>query len=289
MENQTNKGIFYPLAAYLLWGLLTIYWKQLSIIPAWDILAHRIFWSFLFLAAILTFNHRWGEFKVAFSSKRSIITIAAAAILISINWLVFIWAVNNNHIVESSMGYYINPLLTILLGTVVLKEKRDRWQTLSIVLAFTGVAYFTYQFGSLPWVAITLAVSFALYGLVKKMSPLNSLVGLTAETIMVAPFAVLYLIYQGSTSTTYESISISTIVLILLSGLVTSIPLLLFAKGAKRVSLTTLGFVQYITPTISLLIGVFVYGETFTLAHRICFVLIWISLLIYSTTRKKRG
>ena len=215
--------------------------------------------------------------------------IAAAAILISINWLVFIWAVNNNHIVESSMGYYINPLLTILLGTVVLKEKRDRWQTLSIVLAFTGVAYFTYQFGSLPWVAITLAVSFALYGLVKKMSPLNSLVGLTAETIMVAPFAVLYLIYQGSTSTTYESISISTIVLILLSGVVTSIPLLLFAKGAKRVSLTTLGFVQYITPTISLLIGVFVYGETFTLAHRICFVLIWISLLIYSTTRKKRG
>ena len=187
------------------------------------------------------------------------------------------------------MGYYINPLLTILLGTVVLKEKRDRWQTLSIVLAFTGVAYFTYQFGSLPWVAITLAVSFALYGLVKKMSPLNSLVGLTAETIMVAPFAVLYLIYQGSTSTTYESISISTIVLILLSGVVTSIPLLLFAKGAKRVSLTTLGFVQYITPTISLLIGVFVYDETFTLAHRICFVLIWISLLIYSTTRKKRG
>ncbi len=289
MEKQNNFGILYPISAYLLWGLLTIYWKQLNTIPAWDILAHRIFWSFLFLAAIITLNKRWKEFKEAFSKKKTVLTIAAASILISINWLVYIWAVNNNHIVESSLGYYINPLLTILLGSVVLKEKRDRWQTLSIILAFAGVAYFTYQYGSLPWVAITLAVSFALYGLVKKMSPLNSLVGLTAETIMLTPLALGYLIFQANTTTTYQELPTSTLILILLTGLVTSVPLLLFAQGAKRVSLTTLGFVQYMTPTISLLLGVFLYHEPFTLAHKVCFTLIWTSILLYSLTRKKRG
>lgn len=289
MEKPSNRAILYPIAAYILWGLLPIYWKQLKAIPAGDILAHRIFWSFLFLAGVITLAKRWKEFGLAFKKKRTTLAIVAASILISVNWLIYIWAVNNNHIVEASLGYYINPLLTILLGSVVLREKRDRWQTLSIILAFLGVAYFTYQFGSVPWVAITLSVSFALYGLVKKMSSLNPLTGLTAETLMVAPFALGYLVFQANNTMTYQELPLATILLVVLTGVATSVPLLLFAQGAKRVSLTTLGFVQYLSPSISLIIGVYIYQEPFTPAHKICFSLIWTALVIYSFTRKKRG
>jgi chloramphenicol-sensitive protein RarD len=259
--------------------------KQL---PAGDILAHRIFWSFLFLAVIISSMRRWSEFRQAFTSIRSLLTISVAAILISANWLIYIWAVNNNHIVEASLGYYINPLLTILLGVVVLRERSDVWQIVAIVLAFAGVGLLTYQFGEVPWVAVSLAVSFALYGLVKKLSKLSPLTGLAAETMMVAPLALGYLYMQVSgTADTYSSISYVMAIMILLTGVVTSVPLLLFAQGTKRVSLTTMGFVQYLSPSLSLLIGIFIYKEPFTLAYQISFGLIWIALAIYSFSRKE--
>jgi len=256
-------------------------------IPAGDILAHRIFWSFVFLAIILTGMHRWSELRRIFQSTRIFLAVMAASILISLNWLIYIWAVNSNHIVEASLGYYINPLLTILLGSLVLRERTDKWQLMAILLAFVGVAYLTFQFGSIPWVALTLAVSFALYGLVKKMSSLSPLTGLAAETMMMAPLALGYLFIQIKGTATYSHLSFTMVLLILLTGVVTSIPLLLFAQGAKRVSLTTLGFVQYLSPSISLLIGVLVYQEPFTVSHQICFGLIWTALAIYSFSRKE--
>lgn len=283
-----KADIVYPIAAYCLWGILPIYWKVMKQLPAGDILAHRIFWSFLFLAVIISSMRRWSEFRQAFTSIRSLLSISVAAILISANWLIYIWAVNNNHIVEASLGYYINPLLTILLGVVVLREKSDVWQIVAILLAFAGVGLLTYQFGEVPWVAVSLAVSFALYGLVKKLSKLSPLTGLAAETMMVAPLALGYLYMQVSgTTAIYEHLSHGMIVMILLTGVVTSVPLLLFAQGAKRVSLTTLGFVQYLSPSLSLVIGIFIYKEPFTLAYQISFGLIWIALAIYSFSRKE--
>jgi len=286
-EKRSNPGVLYAIAAYGIWGILPIYWKAMKQIPAGDILAHRIFWSFLFLGAIISGMRKWSEFRQAFTSLRSILAVSLASILISTNWLIYIWAVNNNHIVEASLGYYINPLLTILLGMIVLREKADFWQVVAIVLAFVGVAFLTYQYGRVPWVALTLAVSFAVYGLVKKLSKLTSLTGLAAETMMVAPFALGYLIVQvSSTTSVYVDISYWMVTMILLTGVVTSVPLLLFAQAAKRVSLSTLGFVQYISPTLSLILGIFVYREPFTYIDRISFGCIWVALAIFSLSRK---
>ena len=258
-------------------------------IPAGDILAHRIFWSFLFLAAIISGLRKWDEFRHAFTSVRSILAVSLASILISTNWLVYIWAVNSNHIVEASLGYYINPLLTIMLGMIVLRERADFWQFVSIALAFVGVGFLTYQYGRVPWVALTLAVSFAVYGLVKKLSKLSSLTGLAAETMMVAPLALGFLIFQISTqAVAYVDISLWMVAMIILTGVVTAVPLLLFAQGAKRVSLSTLGFVQYLSPSLSLLIGIFIYKEKFTHIDLISFGCIWVALAIFSLTRNFR-
>ena len=287
-EKKSNSGVLYAIGAYGIWGILPIYWKAMKQIPAGDILAHRIFWSFLFLAAIISGLRKWDEFRHAFTSVRSILAVSLASILISTNWLVYIWAVNSNHIVEASLGYYINPLLTIMLGMIVLRERADFWQFVSIALAFIGVGFLTYQYGRVPWVALTLAVSFAVYGLVKKLSKLSSLTGLAAETMMVAPLALGFLIFQISTqAVAYVDISLFMVAMIILTGVVTSVPLLLFAQGAKRVSLSTLGFVQYLSPSLSLLIGIFIYKEKFTHIYLISFSCIWVALAIFSLTRKE--
>jgi chloramphenicol-sensitive protein RarD len=288
VEKKSNSGVLYAIGAYGIWGILPIYWKAMKQIPAGDILAHRIFWSFLFLAAIISGLRKWDEFRHAFTSVRSILAVSLASILISTNWLVYIWAVNSNHIVEASLGYYINPLLTIMLGMIVLRERADFWQFVSIALAFVGVGFLTYQYGRVPWVALTLAVSFAVYGLVKKLSKLSSLTGLAAETMIVAPLALGFLIFQISTqAVAYVDISLWMVAMIILTGVVTSVPLLLFAQGAKRVSLSTLGFVQYLSPSLSLLIGIFIYKEKFTHIDLISFGCIWVALAIFSLTRKE--
>ncbi len=287
-EKKSSSGVLYAIGAYGIWGILPIYWKAMKQIPAGDILAHRIFWSFLFLAAIISGLRKWDEFRHAFTSVRSILAVSLASILISTNWLVYIWAVNSNHIVEASLGYYINPLLTIMLGMIVLRERADFWQFVSIALAFVGVGFLTYQYGRVPWVALTLAVSFAVYGLVKKLSKLSSLTGLAAETMMVAPLALGFLIFQISTqAVAYVDISLWMVAMIIFTGVVTSVPLLLFAQGAKRVSLSTLGFVQYLSPSLSLLIGIFIYKEKFTHIDLISFSCIWVALAIFSLTRKE--
>jgi len=281
-------GVFYTLSAYILWGILPIYWKALKQIPASEILAHRILWSFLLLIGFILFTKKWKVFRKAFSTLKSTIGILIGSMLISINWLLYIWAVNSNHIVDASLGYYINPLFTIVLGILVLHEKPDIWQIIALIIATAGVLFVAFQFQHIPWVALTLAFSFGLYGLVKKLSKLSSINGLAAETLIVAPLAFGYLFFKvNDGSGSYTSLPIIIVILILLSGLATSVPLVFFAQGAKRVSLTTLGFLQYLSPSISLILGVFLYKESFTQTDKISFGCIWIALIIYSFSRKE--
>jgi chloramphenicol-sensitive protein RarD len=288
-HSKTGRaGVIYAISAYTLWGILPVYWKAMKQIPAGEILAHRIFWSFLLLIGIIIFSKKWAEFRKAFSNFKSIAAIFAGSIFISINWLIYIWAVNNNHIVEASLGYYINPLFTILLGILVLRERPDIWQIIAIVLALIGVSFLAVRYGQIPWVALSLAVSFGLYGLVKKLSKLSSINGLAAETLLVAPMAFGFLFFRVTdTKGVYFSMPILVIVLVLFSGIATSIPLLLFSQGAKRVSLSTLGFVQYLSPSISLVLGIFLYHEPFTRIDKISFGLIWFALAIFSFSRKE--
>lgn len=284
---QRTNAILYPLAAYTLWGLLPLYWKELKILPADHILAHRILWSFLFLSVILSLTGQWKELKPIFKKPRTLAAVGLASLLISLNWYIYIWAVNSNHIVEASLGYYINPILTIALGTIVLHESMDKWQKTALALAFSGVLILTWQVGKPPWVALSLASTFALYGLAKKMSSLNPLTGLSAETLFIAPVALIYLLNDGNQTVQYATLPSYTWILILFTGVATSIPLLLFAHGAKKVSFITLGFVQYLSPSLSLLLGVFLYHEPFTKMHAWSFGLIWMAILLYSLTRRR--
>ncbi|MCD5323253.1 MULTISPECIES: EamA family transporter RarD [Pontibacillus] len=292
MHNEKKIGILYTASAYILWGILPIYWKLIQEIPAFEILAHRIIWSCLFMFGIIITLRKADQFKEEFvrilANKKQMIGISLAAVTISINWVTYIWAVNSNHVVEASLGYYINPLVSIFLGFIVLKETFNKAQWVAIFLAAAGVTYMTWNFGSFPWVAILLAFSFGSYGLLKKMVNVGAMFGLTIETLVVTPIALLYLgIQQSGNLGEIEWISMTSLY-VFGAGIVTAIPLLLFSSGAKRIPLSMVGFLQYFAPTIMLIIGVFVYNEPFTHVHLIAFTLIWSGLAIYTLSRLKR-
>ncbi|WP_163527564.1 EamA family transporter RarD [Halobacillus ihumii] len=291
MADDSKLGILYTAGAYIIWGFLPIYWKLLQQLPAFEILANRIVWSFVFMLAVVTTLNKWkpliAESKRVWANKRSLIGITLASFTISLNWLTYIWAVNNNHVVEASLGYYINPLVSILLGMIVLKETFSKPQWIAFILAASGVLYMTLHFGSVPWVALLLALSFGSYGLLKKLVPLNAMFGLTIETMIVTPIAFIYLIDNQGSPPDIEWVSVTSL-LILGSGIATAIPLLLFAAGAKRIPLSMVGFLQYFAPTIMLFLGVFLYNEPFTSVHLVSFALIWAGLAVYTVSRMKR-
>ncbi|WP_173918453.1 EamA family transporter RarD [Halobacillus sp. Marseille-Q1614] len=291
MIEDNKLGILYTTGAYILWGFLPIYWKIIQHIPPFEILAHRIVWSAVFMAAVILLVRKQkqlcAEMKLLFKNKRSLIGITLASIMISTNWLTYIWGVNNNHVIEASLGYYINPLISILLGMIVLKETFSRVQWIAFFLAGTGVLYMTIHFGSVPWIALMLAFSFGLYGLLKKLVPLNAMFGLMIETLIVSPIAFLYLFNVEGTWQNMEWYSWTT-VFVIGSGAATAIPLLLFAAGAKRIPLSMVGFLQYFAPTIMLMLGVFLYNEPFTKVHAVSFTLIWSGLAVYTYSRMKR-
>lgn len=289
---KQTEGILYAGGAYFIWGLLPLYWKLVQDVAAEEILAQRVFWSFIFMVVVLLFTGKWGEFitqcKKLLQQPKSFIMLTIASLLISINWFLYIWAVNHNHIIETSLGYYINPLVSILLGMVVLKERLNVWQIVAVCLAAVGVAFMTLRYGAFPWIALTLAFSFGLYGLVKKLINFDASIGLTFETIVVTPFALLYLIsLQMNGEIAFGTVSPSVTLLLIGAGAATAVPLLYFAKGAKLIPLTLIGFLQYIAPTISLCIGVFLYGERFTSAHAVAFGFIWAALLTFSFAKTK--
>ncbi|WP_337969579.1 EamA family transporter RarD [Virgibacillus salexigens] len=289
---QDKSGMIYTAGAYILWGFLPIYWKLLDDVSPGETLAHRILWSFIFMFLIVLFMRRWPDFihewKQLLHNKKKLFGISLATIVISINWLTFIWAVNSNHVVQASLGYYINPLISILLGIIVLKESFSSRQVLSIILAAIGVIYLTFSYGVFPWVSLLLAVSFGLYGLLKKKVDIGPMIGLTIETMLIVPIAVLYLVLLPNNTFQFVSFLSTTNLLLMGAGIMTAVPLLLFTNGAKRISLAMVGFLQYIAPTLMLFLGVFLYNETFTSAHLIAFLFIWIALINFMLASYQR-
>lgn len=285
MENY-KQGIFFGLAAYVLWGILPVYWKALELVSPFEILSSRFMWSCVFVFLLIIFQKKWPlfskEVKQVFSNVKTGAAMAAAGITISFNWGTFIWAVNNGHIVETSMGYYINPLVSILFAVVFLRERLDKMQLAAITCAFIGVASMVYSFGKIPWVSLTLAFTFALYGLLKKILPVSALTSIMLETLLITPLALVYeySLWQQEVSF-YASGNLQVIMMLTGAGVVTAIPLLLFTAGARLLPLKIIGFLQYISPTLTLLIGVFVYNEAFTASHLLAFGWIWAALLLF--------
>lgn len=287
-EHERKLGIFYTAAAYLMWGILPLYWKLLDNYAAAEILAHRIVWSFVFMIGLLVVTKQFSLFRAQvvgmWKQPKRAIGVIASACLISANWFIYIWAVNHNHIVEASLGYYINPLFSVALGMIVLKERLNIWQWTSFFLALCGVFIITFQYGKFPFVALSLALSFAFYGLTKKLASFEAAIGLTFETMVVMPISLVYLLVHS------EPLSFSNwqTVLLVGAGPATALPLLYFAKGAKRISLTMVGFLQYLSPTLSLMLGVFLFHEAFTKAHLYAFSCIWLALIVFSFAKTKR-
>ncbi|MFC0471640.1 EamA family transporter RarD [Halalkalibacter kiskunsagensis] len=291
-QSEHQIGVLAAIGAYLLWGVLPLYWKLLEPVSAGEVLAHRVVWSLVVMILILAIRKQlrsgWKELISIFTNLRSAIGIIVASCFITLNWFVFIWAVNSDRVIEASLGYYINPLINVLLAMLFLKERFTRWQAISLVLAFIGVTVMTVYYGVMPWAALILAFSFGMYGLIKKLVNVGAMIGLTIETLLMTPFALLFLVWvhqQPSYEGSFGSMQSATTWLLIGAGAVTAVPLLLFAIGARRISLSLIGFLQYIGPTIMLLLGIFLYNEPFSVVQFIAFVFIWIGLLIFTTSK----
>ncbi|HZV63656.1 MAG TPA: EamA family transporter RarD [Telluria sp.] len=279
-----HTGILYAVLAFLCWGLFPIYFHALHAVPPTQILAHRVLWSLLFLAIVLTVRRQWKWLPAILGQPRVIASFVASALLLSINWLVYIWAVNNDHVIEASLGYFINPLVNIMFGYVLLKERLRIGQWLAIALAAGGVVWLTWQSGSVPWIALILAATFGGYGLMRKTAALGALEGLSFETMVLFPIALAYVGWLGMRG---ENVFMSTESdalrwLLIAAGPITAIPLLLFASGARRIPLSVLGLLQYVSPTMQFLLGVWLFHEAFSGEQLVGFVLIWGALALYA-------
>ena len=282
-SRQALAGALFAFLAFLIWGLSPIYWKALHGVAAFEIILHRILWSFVFLMPLVVANRQWAEFKKTVKSPKMLAILLATSILVGGNWLIYIWAVNNGRGLQASLGYYINPLVNIVLGLVFLRERLRRAQTLAVVLASMGVLHLTLRYGEFPWVSLTLAFSFGVYGLIRKVAAVGALVGLTVETLLLTVPAGVWVfhLHQTNTGAFLKSGGITDWLLIG-TGILTATPLLLFNLGAKRITLATLGFIQYTAPTGMLLLGITMFGEPFTRIQAVTFGLIWTALAIYS-------
>ncbi|MBN1634229.1 MAG: EamA family transporter RarD [Ignavibacteria bacterium] len=279
-----NKGILAGLGAFFLWGLFPIYWKLLLIVPAYEILCHRIIWSLIFLVVIVAFTNRKEWIKIFQGDRKNRLIYILSSLTLSLNWFTFIWAVNSNYILEASLGYFLNPIINVLLGVLLLKEKLRFCQWCAVCIAFIAVLYLTIGYGSFPFIALTLAFSFAFYGYLKKIGNLNSVSSLTFETSVLFIPALIYLIFlefNGAGSFVHSGVLISS--LLALGGVVTTVPLLLFVMAARRLPLSTVGILQYIAPITQFLIGAFIYSEEVPASRLIGFILIWIALILYTS------
>jgi chloramphenicol-sensitive protein RarD len=281
-DKQRSDGVWYAISAYALWGMFPIYWKSLHLVPPPQVFGHRILWSFIWLCVVIVATGQVTAFRRAVFSRGVVAIYLGAALLIGVNWLLYVWAVNAGHIVETSLGYFINPLLSVLLGVILLRERLRLWQWLPVVLAATGVLYLTYSHGSPPWIALVLASTWALYGLLKKLAPLGSLHGLALETGILFVPVLVYLVYceaTGQGAFLHRGMVLDG--LMIGAGIVTTIPLFLFAVAVQRIPLTLVGILQYIAPTCQFLIGVLVYREPFTGHQFFGFSIVWLALVIF--------
>ena len=282
-SNVTWTGVASAFCAFLIWGLSPIFYKALSTVPPFEILMHRMVWSFIFLLPLLVMLHRWKTFIAVFRNLRTLGMLATTTLLVSCNWFVFIWAINNGHILQTSLGYYINPLVNVLLAMVFLGERLRRLQLMAVLLALMGVTYLTLSLGQFPWVALTLAFSFAFYGLIRKVAPVPAMEGLSIETMFLFIPAAGYLYYlELHGSGAIFRVDRQTDLLLMATALVTAVPLLLFTVGARRLTFITIGFMQYMAPSLTFLLAVFFYREPFSTPQAITFCIIWSALALFS-------
>ncbi len=279
---ERRSGLAYGLAAYTAWGLLPLYFRALHGVPPLEILAHRIAWSVLLLAGLTTWLRRWPEVARPLQAWPGRLTLLATTLLISVNWGVYIWAVHAGRVLEASLGYFVNPLVNVLLGVLFLGEALSRRQRLSVGLAGLGVAVLVASAGAIPWVALVLALSFGLYGLLRKRARVDAVAGLFSETALLAPLAVGGLLWLGARGTGHLGSAPGTTALLVAAGAVTALPLIWFAIGVRHLRLSTIGLLQYVAPTMQFATAVFVFGERFTAAHAAAFACIWASLALYS-------
>lgn len=282
------------LSTYLIWGVLPLYWNLLARAGANEILAHRIIWSFIFMVVVLMVTKRWQSFKedcrTLWQNKKRGAILLLAAFTISLNWLTYIWAVNHGHVIDTSIGYYINPLMSVLFGIVFFRERISGLKKISLLLAAIGIVLMTYQLGKLPWVAVVLAVSFSVYGALKKQLHLNPFSSITLETLLMVPFAVPYIGMLMMSPANHFSLATPDLALYLMgTGVVTAVPLVLFSYGANLLPLNVLGFFQYISPTIGLLLGIFFFHETFGMAQISALGFVWAAIVLFTVAESLRG
>lgn len=277
-------GFISSVGAFVIWGLLPLYWKMLKSVPAFEILIHRIIWSCVFLFVIILFQKRFGEFLTAFKDK-SLKFSLLSGLIIGGNWLLYIWAVNAGFVIETSLGYYINPIVSVLIGKLFFKERLSLNQNFALVLAFFGVMILTFGYGRFPWIAVILSFSFAAYGALRKLSGFGPLMGLQIETVfLLIPSIVYFFILANNHSNSMINMGISYKSLLAGAGVVTAVPLLLFAQGVRNLNLSTVGILQYIGPTINFLLGIFIFQEEFTKYHLVSFIFIWTAVVIFSAS-----
>ncbi len=278
-----NKGVLFALGAFLIWGVCPLYFKLLTHVSPGEILSHRIIWSCVLLLILLLTSRRLYRVQAVLRQPRQLLNLTLSALLVAGNWLLFIWSVNNNHLLEASLGYYINPLLNILLGMLFLGERLRRIQSLAVALAGVGVIIQVVLLGHLPWIALTLAASFSIYGLIRKQIAVDAQTGLFVETMLLLPLALIYLLTLANSSTSDLTQNASALNLLLMAaGVVTTVPLLLFTAGARLIPLSTLGFIQYLGPSIMFLLALFYYDEPVQPAKLLTFGFIWSALLLFS-------
>ena len=275
-------GVAYAAGAYLCWGLFPLYFRALHGVPAPEILAHRISWSVAFMLLVVTVRRHWPELRRQLSPG-VVGRLAVSAALISANWLIYIWAVNAEHVLDASLGYFVNPLVSVLLAVVFLREPLSRRQIVAIALAAVGVLYLVIRAGRFPWVALSLALTFGLYGLIRKRVPVDATVGLLTEVLVLAPLALGYLGLLGESGHSHFLETPGRTALLASAGIVTAVPLLWFANGVRRLRLSTVGLLQYLNPTIQFTIAVLIFGEPLSPAHRFAFACIWVALAIYTS------
>lgn len=268
--------------AFVIWGLAPLYFKAVAAVPASEIVAHRVIWSVLFLAALLALRRQGGALRAVFADRRLLATLFVTAVLTGSNWLVFVWAVTHNKVLEASLGYFINPLLSVLLGRLFLGERLRPWQKLAVGLAAVGVLWRIVAVGQLPFIALFLALTFGFYGLLRKRAPVDAISGLFVETLLVLPIALAWLGWRAHTGELFWGVDIAVEALLPIAGVLTATPLMLFAVGARRLPLATVGFLQYLAPSLNFLLALFVFHEPFDTARLLGFVIIWIALGVYS-------
>jgi chloramphenicol-sensitive protein RarD len=283
MNREVNRGIVYALVAYTLWGFFPVYLKALAAVPAPEILAHRMLWSLVFVGALLAIRRRWDWVRTVVREPRVLRWFVASATVVTVNWGVYIWAVNADRVVDSSLGYFINPLVNVLIGAAFLHERLRPAQWVAVACAASGVLWLTVQAGEPPWVGLVLGVSFGIYGLLRRTAALGALEGLALETLLLVPLALGYLVWLTLHDRNVFLAASPTLQLLLLAaGPATALPLLFFAAGARRIPFSTLGLLQYVGPTLQLILGVWLYHEPFPPAKIAGYAAIWVALLIYS-------